>query len=477
MAASFCIVVNTVELLCARGVDGRVRFRSRGGYARTPERPSSPPARIRAGRTAWSGGVTPGRSRTRARARRHEPVKVGHLRGGVFVSGIRHRSALPEECFFKLAGRPDAPQVALRYARPAMAARILIAAGGTAGHVAPALVGRRRAARARGGGGVRGHRRARRGPHGPGRRLPARDVQGGRASSAAISAQLARSVGLAAMAPAACGRILRRVRPDAVLGGGGYVSGPMVAAAAALRIPTAVTETDGHLGLANRLAAPAGPAGAAGDADRRAGRRAVPRGGPAGRPALLHGHAGRGPRVVRHRRRRAGGRGVRRIARRRAAERGRGRGVRRGGSGRAAGAAGDGARQARGHAATRPAAGVRVLRLDAAAAARRRPRACAAPAARCGRWPRPARRRSSCPGRAPPATTRRQTPGTSWAGAVVVPDAELDGSRLRSEVAGAAGRRAAPGRRWRRRCAELARPDAASDVADELLALAGTRAP
>ena len=54
----------------------------------------------------------------------------------------------------------------------------------------------------------------------------------------------------------ACRRILRRRRPDVVLGGGGYVAGPMVLAAAARRIPTAVMEADAHLGLANRLAAP-----------------------------------------------------------------------------------------------------------------------------------------------------------------------------------------------------------------------------
>jgi UDP-N-acetylglucosamine--N-acetylmuramyl-(pentapeptide) pyrophosphoryl-undecaprenol N-acetylglucosamine transferase len=41
-----------------------------------------------------------------------------------------------------------------------------------------------------------------------------------------------------------------------VLGGGGYVSGPMVVAAALRRIPTALLEADAHLGLANRLAAP-----------------------------------------------------------------------------------------------------------------------------------------------------------------------------------------------------------------------------
>jgi len=60
----------------------------------------------------------------------------------------------------------------------------------------------------------------------------------------------------AAVAPAVCLRILRRRRPDAVLGAGGYVGGPMVLAAGTLRIPAALTEADAHLGLANRLAAP-----------------------------------------------------------------------------------------------------------------------------------------------------------------------------------------------------------------------------
>jgi UDP-N-acetylglucosamine--N-acetylmuramyl-(pentapeptide) pyrophosphoryl-undecaprenol N-acetylglucosamine transferase len=57
-------------------------------------------------------------------------------------------------------------------------------------------------------------------------------------------------------APAACDRILARRRPDVVLGAGSYVGGPMVLAAARRRIPTAVTEADAHLGLANRLATP-----------------------------------------------------------------------------------------------------------------------------------------------------------------------------------------------------------------------------
>jgi UDP-N-acetylglucosamine--N-acetylmuramyl-(pentapeptide) pyrophosphoryl-undecaprenol N-acetylglucosamine transferase len=67
---------------------------------------------------------------------------------------------------------------------------------------------------------------------------------------------LVRALWRAARAPFACLRILRRRRPDVVLGGGGYVAGPMVLAARLRGIPAALTEADAHLGLANRLAAP-----------------------------------------------------------------------------------------------------------------------------------------------------------------------------------------------------------------------------
>ena len=70
------------------------------------------------------------------------------------------------------------------------------------------------------------------------------------------SAALVRASALAARAPFACRAILERRRPDVVLGGGGYVAGPIVLAAWTKRVPAAITEADAHLGLANRLAAP-----------------------------------------------------------------------------------------------------------------------------------------------------------------------------------------------------------------------------
>ena len=67
---------------------------------------------------------------------------------------------------------------------------------------------------------------------------------------------LVRAAAQALAAPTSCLRILRKRRPDVVLGAGGYVAGPMVLAARLRGIPCAITEADAHLGLANRLAAP-----------------------------------------------------------------------------------------------------------------------------------------------------------------------------------------------------------------------------
>jgi UDP-N-acetylglucosamine--N-acetylmuramyl-(pentapeptide) pyrophosphoryl-undecaprenol N-acetylglucosamine transferase len=65
----------------------------------------------------------------------------------------------------------------------------------------------------------------------------------------------ARGAVKAATAMRTAQKILRDVRPDAVMGGGGYVAGPVGAAAAAGRIPLVLTEADSHLGLTNRMLA------------------------------------------------------------------------------------------------------------------------------------------------------------------------------------------------------------------------------
>ena len=61
---------------------------------------------------------------------------------------------------------------------------------------------------------------------------------------------------LAARATGRARRLLRRIGADAVLGGGGYVAGPVGLAARTLRLPLALTEADSHLGVTNRLLAP-----------------------------------------------------------------------------------------------------------------------------------------------------------------------------------------------------------------------------
>jgi UDP-N-acetylglucosamine--N-acetylmuramyl-(pentapeptide) pyrophosphoryl-undecaprenol N-acetylglucosamine transferase len=133
--------------------------------------------------------------------------------------------------------------------------RCLIAAGGTAGHVAPSL--------------AVAEALQRRGAEvtfaGSPDRIEARLVPeaGYELDTFRISGlprrpslALARALLLAGRAPRACARILEARRPDVVLGGGGYVAGPIVYAAARRKIPTALMEADAHLGLANRLAAP-----------------------------------------------------------------------------------------------------------------------------------------------------------------------------------------------------------------------------
>jgi UDP-N-acetylglucosamine--N-acetylmuramyl-(pentapeptide) pyrophosphoryl-undecaprenol N-acetylglucosamine transferase len=60
---------------------------------------------------------------------------------------------------------------------------------------------------------------------------------------------------MAGRAVSAARRMLGERRADAVLGGGGYVSGPAGLAAVASRVPLVLTEADSHLGLANRLLA------------------------------------------------------------------------------------------------------------------------------------------------------------------------------------------------------------------------------
>ncbi len=68
-----------------------------------------------------------------------------------------------------------------------------------------------------------------------------------------VMAARAALVDLAAVARAV--RLLRRLRPAAVVGAGGYVAGPVGLAAVLRRVPLVLMEADSHLGLTNRLLA------------------------------------------------------------------------------------------------------------------------------------------------------------------------------------------------------------------------------
>jgi UDP-N-acetylglucosamine--N-acetylmuramyl-(pentapeptide) pyrophosphoryl-undecaprenol N-acetylglucosamine transferase len=135
-----------------------------------------------------------------------------------------------------------------------MAPTIVIAAGGTAGHVVPALAVAD-ALRAEGASVVfvGGERAERTMVPAAGYELRPIAVEG---LSRTNPLKAARAVARAGAAVLGAGRILREVRPDAVLGAGGYVAGPVGVAAAARRIPMVLAEADSHLGLTNRLLAP-----------------------------------------------------------------------------------------------------------------------------------------------------------------------------------------------------------------------------
>jgi UDP-N-acetylglucosamine--N-acetylmuramyl-(pentapeptide) pyrophosphoryl-undecaprenol N-acetylglucosamine transferase len=130
----------------------------------------------------------------------------------------------------------------------------VIAAGGTAGHVVPALAVAE-ALRAEGAevafiGGERAEAQL---VPAAGFPLHTIAIEGlSRTSSLRALGALAR----AAVAVPRARALLRRLGPDAVMGAGGYVAGPVVLAALTLRIPVVLTEADSRLGLTNRVLAP-----------------------------------------------------------------------------------------------------------------------------------------------------------------------------------------------------------------------------
>ena len=135
-----------------------------------------------------------------------------------------------------------------------MATRIVIGAGGTAGHVVPALAVAD-ALRGQGAevafiGGERAEVEL----------VPAAGYELHQLRVVSLPRRrplsAARAAAIDAVAVRNARRLLRKLRPDAVLGAGGYVAGPVGLAAVLRRTPLVLMEADSHLGLTNRSLAP-----------------------------------------------------------------------------------------------------------------------------------------------------------------------------------------------------------------------------
>lgn len=134
-----------------------------------------------------------------------------------------------------------------------MTLSIVIAAGGTAGHVVPALAVadalREQGHDVRFIGGDRAEVEL---VPAAGYPLEQLDVRGLSRTSKKAAAKAALGA-LGAYRTAS--KALKANRPDVVMGGGGYVAGVVGAAAVRRRIPLVLTEADSHLGLSNRVLA------------------------------------------------------------------------------------------------------------------------------------------------------------------------------------------------------------------------------
>jgi UDP-N-acetylglucosamine--N-acetylmuramyl-(pentapeptide) pyrophosphoryl-undecaprenol N-acetylglucosamine transferase len=131
---------------------------------------------------------------------------------------------------------------------------IVIGAGGTAGHVVPAIAVadalREQGARVTFVGGERAEVELVPAAGYELHRLRVSPLPRGRPAAAVRAALID---GRAVMGAR---RLVRSLRPAAVVGAGGYVAAPVGVAAVGARVPVVLLEADSHLGLTNRLLAP-----------------------------------------------------------------------------------------------------------------------------------------------------------------------------------------------------------------------------
>lgn len=133
------------------------------------------------------------------------------------------------------------------------AARILIAGGGTGGHIIPALaVADELKARCAAEILFVGTARGLESRLVPQAGYPLELIRVGQLNNVSLATRL-RTVADLPTGLMQCVRLLRRFRPDVVMGVGGYASGPAMGAAILLRIPTLAFEPNAVPGLANRL--------------------------------------------------------------------------------------------------------------------------------------------------------------------------------------------------------------------------------
>jgi UDP-N-acetylglucosamine--N-acetylmuramyl-(pentapeptide) pyrophosphoryl-undecaprenol N-acetylglucosamine transferase len=134
-----------------------------------------------------------------------------------------------------------------------LALRVLIAGGGTGGHIIPALaVARQLVARHSAEVLFVGTERGLETRLVPEAGFPLRLVHVGPLKNVSLATRLRTLLDIPTSL-FACRRIIREFKPQAVLGIGGYASGPGVASALLLRVPTMLFEPNAMPGLANRL--------------------------------------------------------------------------------------------------------------------------------------------------------------------------------------------------------------------------------
>ncbi len=131
--------------------------------------------------------------------------------------------------------------------------RVLIAGGGTGGHIIPALAVARELV-ARHGAEILfvGTERGLESRLVPEAGFPLRFVDVGPLKNVSLAMRL-QTMARLPMSIAECKRLIRDFQPDVVLGIGGYASGPGMAAALRLKVPAMVFEPNAMPGLANRL--------------------------------------------------------------------------------------------------------------------------------------------------------------------------------------------------------------------------------